>query len=94
MLCVLTKEKLCKQVAFKFYKVKNDNPLANRQYVLRANYSVDGKNHKVDLPLDVRWAQLTRNDAGSFKGVNGYLIKQVMNYIEVYNVMNTGYYVQ
>jgi hypothetical protein len=93
VLCVLTKSKICDCVTFSFFKVKNsEETIANRQYVLRAHYKVHGKKHKVDIPLDLLWLQLTRNDAQSFKGVNNYTVNQVNVYINSYRSINTSYF--
>ncbi len=94
VLCVLTKSELCKCVKFNFYKIKNNcEVVSNRQYILRAEYTIDKCKKKVDIPLDLSWTKLTRNDAVSFVGINGYMVDQVNAYIVSYNTMNIEYFV-
>ena len=94
VLCVLTKGKICDCVTFKFCKVKNDeDKIAERVYLLTAHYKVKGKKQKEEIPLELLWTQLTRNDGPSFLGINTYQVADVQNHINIFKTKNITVYV-
>jgi len=90
LFCVLRKNEAYKVIKVKDCKLKNDDEvIANRTYLIKVKYHTKEGEVSKTIPLDFRWAQLTGNDARSYKKIFDYVIIQIELYIKGYQAAGT-----
>ena len=92
LFCVLRKNDAYKIIKVKDCKLKNDSSnevVDNRTYLIKIKYTVKCEEVCRNLPLVFEWAQLTNNDAKSYKGILNTVIRQIDNYIKGYQAAST-----